>query len=109
MYSDDVVTDRLKSPDRKGVVDPLPPVRKSVTVPLTARDAFDLFVRRLHEWWPLETRSVFLQNAASCHVETHVGGRLYERARDGAEESWGRFTVFEDGRRVVFTWHPGIP
>jgi uncharacterized protein YndB with AHSA1/START domain len=77
-------------------------------VPLTTAAAFDLFVRRLDEWWPLAARSVFLDNAASCHVEPHIGGRLYERSRDGREETWGRFIAFEDGRRVVFTWHPGL-
>jgi len=86
----------------------LPPVQKIVTVPLTTAAALDLFVRRLHEWWPLAARSVFLENAASCHVEAHLGGRLYERSHDGREEIWGRFTAFEDGMRVVFAWHPGI-
>ena len=66
-------------------------------------------MRRLPEWWPLAARSVFLDHAASCHVEPHVGGRLYERSRDGREEIWGRFLTLEDGRRVIFTWHPGIP
>jgi hypothetical protein len=87
----------------------LPPVRKSVVVPLGRRDAFDLFVRRLPDWWPLAARSVSLENAASCHVETHVGGRLYERDRQGAEHVWGRFKVLDDGERAVFSWHPGVP
>jgi hypothetical protein len=55
----------------------LPPVRKSVVVPLDRPAAFDLFVRRLPEWWPLATRSVHLDRAASCHVEAHAGGRLH--------------------------------
>ena len=88
---------------------PLPPVRKSVVVPLTTAGAFDLFFRRLPEWWPLSTRSVSLTNAASCHVETCVGGCLYERTREGQQHTWGRFVVFDDGARAVFTWHPGIP
>jgi uncharacterized protein YndB with AHSA1/START domain len=91
-----------------GSDNPLPPVRKSVFVPLPSDAAFDLFVRRIHEWWPLAARSVFLEDAASCHAEPRVGGRLYERHRDGREETWGRFLTFEDGKRVVFTWHPGI-
>jgi uncharacterized protein YndB with AHSA1/START domain len=108
MYREDVVTDPRRSSAQDGPQNALPPVRKSVFVPLSPDLAFDLFVRRLHEWWPLAARSVFLQDAASCHVEPHVGGRLYERHRDGREETWGRFVAFEDGKRVVFTWHPGI-
>ena len=87
----------------------LPPVRKSVVVPLDRRSAFDLFIRRLPEWWPLATRSVALGNAVSCHVEARVGGRLYEVARDGREHDWGRFLVLEEPSRAVFSWHPGIP
>ncbi|HEX6244709.1 MAG TPA: hypothetical protein VFZ61_27510, partial [Polyangiales bacterium] len=56
----------------------LPPVRRIIAVPLPLNEAFDLFVRRLPEWWPLKTRSVGLDQAASCHVEPHVGGRLFE-------------------------------
>jgi uncharacterized protein YndB with AHSA1/START domain len=108
MYREDVPTDPARTATHDGLESPLPPVRKSVAVPLSPTAAFDLFVRRLPEWWPLAARSVFLHAAASCHVEAHVGGRLYERSRDGREETWGRFTAFEDGKRVVFTWHPGM-
>jgi uncharacterized protein YndB with AHSA1/START domain len=87
----------------------LPPVRKSIVVPLGRTDAFDLFVRRMSEWWPLHARSVSLENAASCHVEARVGGRLYERDRQGAEHVWGRFKVLDEGKRAVFSWHPGLP
>lgn len=108
MYRDDAAADRTQAGSPEEVAQALPPVRKTVTVPLTTAAAFDLFFRRLHEWWPLGSRSVFLDHAASCHVEARLGGRLYERSRDGREEVWGRFTVFEDGARAVFTWHPGI-
>jgi uncharacterized protein YndB with AHSA1/START domain len=78
-------------------------------VPLGCTEAFDLFVRRLSEWWPLATRSVSLENAVSCHVEARVGGRLYERDRQGTEHVWGRFKTLVEGQRAVFSWHPGIP
>jgi len=87
----------------------LPPVEKSVVVPLGPADAFDLFVRRLAEWWPLATRSVYVDDAASCHVEARVGGRLFERSRQGVEATWGTFKVLDEGVRAVFTWHPGLP
>lgn len=89
--------------------EPLPPLRHTVTVPLSVPDAFDLFVRRLPEWWPLSTRSVWLENAASCHVEPRLGGRLFERSVTGEESTWGRFRIFEHPSRVVFSWHPGLP
>lgn len=86
----------------------LPPVRKSVVVPIDCAAAFDLFTRRLGEWWPLAHRSATL-DAVSCDVEPHAGGRLFERTRDGGESTWGRFRVFDEPRRLVFSWHPGAP
>lgn len=86
----------------------LPPVRRSIVVPLDRASAFDLFTRRLPEWWPLEHRSV-TAGALSCHVEPRLGGRLYERTQAGGEAPWGAFTVWEEPDRVVFHWHPGVP
>jgi hypothetical protein len=87
----------------------LPPLRRSIVVPLARQEAFDLFFRRLPEWWPLSTRSVWLEQAASCHVEVQTGGRLYERSRDGQESTWGSFRAIEEPARAVFSWHPGHP
>jgi len=72
MNRDDVVADGTSPTGLGGLKDALPPVRKSVVVPMATPDAFDLFFRRLPEWWPLSTRSVALEHAASCHV-TLVG------------------------------------
>jgi uncharacterized protein YndB with AHSA1/START domain len=87
----------------------LPPVHRSVIVPLDQRAAFDLFVRRLGEWWPLATRSVALADAESCEIEPRVGGRIFERTRAGMESDWGVLLAFEEPSRLVFSWHPGMP
>lgn len=84
------------------------PIRRSVVVPLDPSAAFDLFFRRMSEWWPLATRSLLLTDAASCHVEPKVGGRVYERAHDGRELTWGKVLVWAAPSRVVYTWHPGM-
>jgi hypothetical protein len=86
----------------------LSPIRRSVVVPLDPRAAFDLFVFRISEWWPLATRSVLLGNAVSLHFEPRVGGRFFERGRDGREEPWGTVLAWEEPTRVAFTWHPGM-
>jgi uncharacterized protein YndB with AHSA1/START domain len=80
-----------------------------MVVPLARQEAFDLFFRRLPEWWPLATRSVWLDQAASCHVDVRPGGRFYERSRDGQESTWGTFRILEEPVRAVFSWHPGHP
>jgi uncharacterized protein YndB with AHSA1/START domain len=84
-------------------------VRRSVVVPLDQRAAFDLFVRRVGEWWPLATRSVALADAVSCQIEPRVGGRIFERTRAGTESDWGVLVAFEEPSRLVFTCHPGMP
>jgi len=85
----------------------LPPIRSSFVVPLSQPRAFELFVRKLPEWWPLTQRSVHRERAVSCHVEAEPGGRLFERASDGSEVLWGNFSLLEEPSRVVFSWHPG--
>src|SRR5437763_8473995 len=86
----------------------LPPVARAVAVPLAKAAAFDLFVRRIADWWPLETRSAS-GKAISCAVEPRVGGRIFETTRDGEELLWGHILVWEEATRLVFTWRvPGL-
>ncbi|WP_437952805.1 SRPBCC family protein [Sorangium sp. So ce296] len=87
--------------------DVVPPIRRSLIVPLSQADAFDLFVRRIADWWPLATHSVGRGAAASCHIEPSVGGRVFERARDGTEALWGTVVAWDAPWRLAFTWHPG--
>lgn len=85
---------------------PLLPVRRSVTVPLDRRHAFDLFTRRIGEWWPLSSNSLGLHHAASCHLEPGIGGRLFERTSEGAESVWGQIAEWSEPSRIVVMWHP---
>jgi hypothetical protein len=88
---------------------PLPPVQRSVVVPLERAAAFDLFVRRIGEWWPLLTHSCANEEAESCRIETGVGGRIVERTKAGVEHEWGTVLEWEEPRLVRFTWHPAVP
>lgn len=83
------------------IVSRLPSVRNSVVAPLGIEDTFDPFFRRMSEWWPLATRSVAVHDAVSCHIEPRVGGRVYERNRNGHEEGWGTILVWDPPSRVV--------
>jgi uncharacterized protein YndB with AHSA1/START domain len=87
----------------------LPPVTKTVVVPLKRQAAFDLFSRRIGEWWPLETRSAS-GRAVTCAVEERVGGRIFETTREGEEFVWGEILTWEEPERLVFTWRVvGLP
>ena len=85
------------------------PVVKMVTVPGETGVVFELFTKRMGEWWPLATHSVAGEDAVDARVDPGVGGRVYEVTRDGAEHDWARITDWEPGRRIVLDWHAGVP
>ena len=83
------------------------PVRKSVTVPATPQRAFDLFTAHFHEWWPLQTHSVGLDQAVGVTFGAGTGGTIVETLADGATSTWGTITRWEPPHRVAFSWHAG--
>lgn len=85
------------------------PVVKSVWVSLSVETAFLLFTDGIARWWPLVTHSVGGVDAFSCHMEGHVGGRIYEVMKDGQESTWGTLLAWEPPQRLQFTFHPGRP
>jgi uncharacterized protein YndB with AHSA1/START domain len=90
------------------------PVIKSVTVDLSAPEAFRLFTRDIGTWWPLETHSIATDTheggvkATGLIFEEGVGGRIIEEMSDGARESWGEVLAWDPPRRVVFSWKPNL-
>jgi uncharacterized protein YndB with AHSA1/START domain len=83
------------------------PVVKEVTVPLPIERAWRLFTADAASWWPLATHSVGGDDAVACAFEPHVGGRLFETARDGTQHTWGTLLAWEPPTRFAMTWHPG--
>jgi uncharacterized protein YndB with AHSA1/START domain len=78
-------------------------VRREVTVAGSPQRAFDLFTKRMAEWWPaghhLATSPVMAMT-----VEPHVGGRLYDTCEDGSESVWGRVTEWNPPNGLTFAW-----
>ena len=62
-------------------------VNKSVHVKRSSEDAFRLFVNEIGKWWPLHTSRFTYggDRAQDIFLEEHVGGRFYERFKDGEE------------------------
>ena len=85
------------------------PIRRTVSVARSVEDAFTLFTEQLASWWPLSTHSYGGDEAEAATFEPRVGGRVYERQRDGTERDWGVVTVWEPPKRFVLAWEIARP
>lgn len=79
-------------------------ITRSVEVGLAPEAAFALFTERASTWWPFATHSVAGDAAETAVFEPRVGGRVYERARDGSEHGWGEITHWDPPRRFALAW-----
>lgn len=79
------------------------PVRKSIRVNASQRRSFDVFTAGLDRWWPREAK---IGNAPVKEIvlEPRLGGRWYERGKDGVDTDVGRILVWEPPRRFVLSW-----
>jgi hypothetical protein len=83
---------------------PLAPVQQSITVRSAIEHTFDVFVRRLDEWWPTGTHSLGLERVRKVVFEEQAGGRVYEVLDDGTDNTWGTVLVFDRPHRFRLTW-----
>jgi uncharacterized protein YndB with AHSA1/START domain len=87
------------------------PVRLGITVSASPETAFRVFTEGMGGWWPLELHSIGVEEDGSGTPETVVvegrlGGRIYERMRDGSEAEWGQVIAWEPPVRLVLEWKP---
>ena len=75
-----------------------------MTVAVDAERAFEVFTRRIGDWWPLQRYSCFEEDATGVVFE---GERIVERSKSGEEAVWGEILAWEPPFRIAFTWHPG--
>ena len=87
----------------------VPPIELDTMVPCTPRAAFDYFTRDIGRWWPLSRYSCSEARAASVAFDGGAGGRLIETDVDGQKYVWGTVQVWEPGKALAFSWHPGKP
>ena len=82
------------------------PIKKTVTVPLSAAEAFELFTTEIDSWWPKDLFSV-KGDGSKISFPKRKGGDIVEHAEDGEEHVWGSIIAYEPGVYVAFTWFPG--
>lgn len=85
---------------------PIEPIRKTRSVPLTVEEAFDLFTRRMTEWWPLTSYSISAVTDAVVRFDGRIGGTVMEVSPTGEEWSWGEVIAWDPPHRFVLAWHP---
>jgi hypothetical protein len=81
-------------------------VRHEVRVACPVDHAFAVFTERLDGWWPASHRTV---PGAVMALEPGEGGRVLERAPDGAEVPLGVVLVWDPPLALSFTWRLGSP
>lgn len=65
--------------------------------------AFDTWTRHCHAWWPAS--HTVSGNPAAIAFEPRAGGRIVERAADGAEHEWGTVLEWQPPGRLRYRWH----
>ncbi|MEX0279320.1 MAG: SRPBCC family protein [Ruegeria sp.] len=86
------------------------PIVKTIVVNAAPQRAFDVFVNRIAKWWPLDGHAVSAAQgkpALAVVIEPRVGGAVYETMFNGTRSDWGEVLVFEENKRLAFSWHPG--
>ena len=80
------------------------PLRMSFDVACSAEHAFTVWTAKIGTWWPAD-HTVTGQDDLDVVMQGGVGGRIFERTRDGAEHDWGEVTVWEPPHRLGYLWH----
>jgi uncharacterized protein YndB with AHSA1/START domain len=80
------------------------PIRLEFDVDCTVDDAFDVWTRRIAQWWPTD-HTVSAEADLRVVLEGRPGGRIYERRANGLEHEWGKVTIWEPPSRLGYTWH----
>jgi uncharacterized protein YndB with AHSA1/START domain len=77
----------------------------ALRVPVDPLTAFEAFTQEIGRWWqPTEFFRVTPGGDGTLAFEAGAGGRLYTTLENGDTFEIGRISVWEPGKRLVFTW-----
>lgn len=79
------------------------PIKYHLTVPVSAEQAFEVFVRGLDSWWP-EEYTWAGEGLERIAIVPEKNGRCYERGPHGFECDWGRVLRYDPPHSIVFSW-----
>jgi hypothetical protein len=89
------------------------PIRQSVSVPIDAERAFDLFTEGMGTWWPVESYSRAVSEfqhddvaVARLEFQARMSGSILEHLSDGRTLPWAEVIAWDPPRRVLMAWRP---
>jgi uncharacterized protein YndB with AHSA1/START domain len=85
------------------MIDSTGAIRQHIVVGTDPQKAFELFTRRMTEWWPSH-HHIGSAPIEQIIVEPREGGRWFTRHTDGSQTSTGYVVAWEPPGRLVLTW-----
>jgi uncharacterized protein YndB with AHSA1/START domain len=79
------------------------PLRVDLDLDCPPEHAFATWTDRFGQWWP--RGHTVSGDPAAVVFEPRLGGRIFERTRDGDEIDWGEITAWEPPSRLAYRWH----
>jgi len=79
------------------------PVRKTLTVRVSAEKAFRVFTAEFDSWWP-RSHHIGKSPMKRAIIEGKAGGRCYSEQVDGTDCPWGTVLVWDPPQRFVLAW-----
>jgi hypothetical protein len=80
------------------------PIIVEFDVKASPRHAFEVWTEKPSMWWP-RSHTVTRDPGLTVVFEPFPGGRIYERASDGAEHEWGEVLIWDPPARIAYLWH----
>jgi len=82
----------------------LDPIVVEITVETTGDVAFDAFVMRINDWWPMDP---FSMSQGALSLQPTLGGQIIETSPDGENFVWGHVTAIDKPQRIELAWYVG--
>ena len=81
-----------------------PPVHQATTVRADVTRTFDVFVREIGVWWPVEPFSSGGDRARDVVMERRLGGSVVETWDDGTTHVWGELVAWDPPHGFTMSW-----
>jgi len=79
------------------------PIHRTIEVAVPPDRAFDLFTRRMHDWWPVG-HSISDDPRVAIELEPRVGGWWGQIGERGSRTQWGKVLAWIAPGRLLLAW-----